>query len=362
MKQRMIFHMPLPLKEDSLSASGIRPRMMVDAFEKLGYEIHLITGYAKERKKQFKVLKRNIKKGFIYDFMYSESSTQPTALTEQNHLPVAPNLENKIYKFCKLQSIKIGLFYRDIHWVFPFYGESLSKFKKRTAIYFYKRDLRSYEKYLDILYLPSMEMAKYIPNERSFSIEELPPAHNLKKELDTPIEKLEKIKLLYIGGLGGKYNLHKLFEGIKGNDDVECIVSTRAYDWDLIKSEYSFGDNVEIVYKSGKDLDPLYEKSNLSLLFVKPEEYWEFAVPYKLFEYIEKGIPIIASEGTLVSNIIKENNFGWVIPYDTDELRKLLIHLSNNTEEIIEKTKLIRSSAMNFTWKKRAQKVINDLT
>lgn len=362
MRPRMIFHMPLPIEENPVSASGIRPKMMVKAFEELGYEIHLITGYVKERKKQFQELKKNIKNGLKYDFMYSESSTQPTALTEKNHLPIAPYFETKIFKFCNKQNIKIGLFYRDIHWVFPFYGEFLPKWQKLSAIYFYKRDLEIYEKHLDVLYLPSTNMAKYLPNHEAFLIEELPPAHNLQKEIDTPINEINKVKLLYVGGIGGKYSLHKLFEGLEESQSVECTISTRKEDWDLIKNEYSFGNNIKVVHKTGNDLEPLYEASNVSILFVKPEEYWEFAVPFKLFEYIEKGLPIIASEGTLVSRIIKENNFGWVIPYNASSLCDLLNHLESFPDEILEKTKIIRGAAMSFTWKVRAEKVIKDLS
>lgn len=361
MKQRMIFHMPLPLEDNPSSASGIRPKMMVNAFKELGYELHLITGYVEERKSQFEKLKKNIKNGLKYDFMYSESSTQPTALTEQNHLPIAPFLETKIFKFCKKEHIKIGLFYRDIHWVFPFYGEYLPTWKKLSAIYFYKKDLKLYEKYVDVLYLPSLEMAKYISNNETFVIEELPPGHSLKKEIDLPVKEMDKVKLLYIGGIGAKYKLHELFKAIENNDSIECTISTRKDNWELVKDEYSFGCNLELVHKSGKDLVPLYQSSNICLLFVEPEEYWDFAIPFKLFEYMEKGLPIIASEGTLVAKFIEKHDLGWVVPYDASLLMELLNHLANNPNEILEKTKIVRSVAMNFTWKSRAEKVLKDL-
>lgn len=362
MTKRIIFHMPLPIEENPSSASGIRPRMMLNSFKELGYEVHLITGYVKERKKQFKLLKDTIKKGVVYDLIYSESSTQPTALTEINHLPVAPNLEVRIFKFCKRNNIKIGLFYRDIHWVFPFYGEFLPSWQKHAAIYFYKRDLEIYEKYLDVLYLPSLQMADYIPNSNAFRIEELPPGHGLKKKINSPIIEIKKIKLLYIGGIGANYKLHELVKGIEGIDSVECTISTRKENWELVKSEYTLGKNVNLLHKSGKELIPLYDSANICLLMVEPQEYWRFAVPFKLFEYMEKGLPIIASEGTLVAQFVDMHNLGWVIPYNANSLRELLIHLENNPDEIILKTQIIRDAAMNFTWKKRAEKVIKDLT
>ena len=49
MTTRMIYHHPLPLAVDAISASGIRPMQMKHAFEKLGYEVWNVTGFTKER-------------------------------------------------------------------------------------------------------------------------------------------------------------------------------------------------------------------------------------------------------------------------------------------------------------------------
>ena len=54
----MIFHHPLPLNPQATSASGIRPLQMIKAFEALGYQVDLVTGYAQERKEKIKQIKQ----------------------------------------------------------------------------------------------------------------------------------------------------------------------------------------------------------------------------------------------------------------------------------------------------------------
>ena len=88
--QRMIFHIPMRINRERASASSIRPVKMIEAFERLGYEVILIEGNASQRKKRIKEIKHNIRKGVTYDFLYSESSTMPTLLTEKHHCPTHP--------------------------------------------------------------------------------------------------------------------------------------------------------------------------------------------------------------------------------------------------------------------------------
>ncbi len=112
---RIIFHHPLPLDSNARSASGIRPLRMLQAFKDLGCEVDLVTGHAAERKVAIKKIKQNIKNGVTYSFLYAESSTMPTTLTEPHHLPVNPLLDWRFFQFCKTRKIPIGLFYRDIY-------------------------------------------------------------------------------------------------------------------------------------------------------------------------------------------------------------------------------------------------------
>ena len=101
MNKQIIFHIPNKLDKSQNSGSQIRPIKMIQAFKNIGYKVDLIMGTVKERKIQIKNLKQRINAGEKYEFLYSESSTMPTALTEPHHLPVAPFLDFDFFKYCK---------------------------------------------------------------------------------------------------------------------------------------------------------------------------------------------------------------------------------------------------------------------
>lgn len=82
-EKRCIVHIPNHIEKSGKSGSNIRPIKMKQAFEENGYLVEYISGYGTERKVQINKIKRNIRNGIKYDFLYSESSTMPTLLTEK---------------------------------------------------------------------------------------------------------------------------------------------------------------------------------------------------------------------------------------------------------------------------------------
>ncbi|MDR0538095.1 MAG: hypothetical protein LBH04_08685 [Tannerellaceae bacterium] len=79
----IIIHFPFKINKNRFSASQLRPLKIINAFINIGYKVDVIEGSGKERRKQIRQIKNDIK----YEFCYSESSTLPTLLTESHHLP-----------------------------------------------------------------------------------------------------------------------------------------------------------------------------------------------------------------------------------------------------------------------------------
>jgi len=358
--KRIIFHCPFSLNPNAISASGIRPLKMLQAFESLGYNVDVVSGDTFSRKKAINTIIKNIKNGEKYDFVYSESSTMPTALTDRHHLPLHPFMDFNFFRFLKKNNVKIGLFYRDIHWKFDHYGLGLPWYKRQLALFFYYFDLKSYNKYIDVLYLPSLEMGKYIDFVDSNKFNALPPAHDIPFPKES-IMVNENLKLLYVGGIGEGYKLYKLFDALRLMPEIQLTVCTRRLDWSNVKSDYGvIPENIKIVHESANGLNELYLKSDIGILFVEPKSYWEFAVPFKLYEYIGKNKPIICCNDTLVGTIVRSNNIGWSIDYNVDALVELLTSLQS--KDISEKTKNISKFSLTETWESRASKVSHDLS
>lgn len=363
--KNIIFHHPLPLNYQAKSASGIRPVKMLEAFQKCGLNVIPITGYGKERKAAIKKVKRQVKNGVKFDFVYSESSTQPTLLTEKNHLPLYPFLDFNFFNFCKKNDIKIGLFYRDIHWVFPFYDKRVSLWKSTIAKFFYKYDIKQYRKYLSVLYLPSTPMSSYIPDFSGVITKELPPAHSLSEKShkdETSHFPEKKLNLLYVGGLGEIYQMQEIVPLINQNERISFTLCTRREEWEKNKSHYKETKSIRVIHKSGTELEQEYQTADIAMLFVKPGEYWKFAIPVKLFEYIGYQLPIICSDELFIADFIKSNNIGWTIPYSSDAIIQLTKEIIDNPESYQEKKRNITKISSNHTWEARAKQVINDLS
>ena len=359
----IIYHHPLPLNPDASSASGIRPLKMLEAFESLGYTVDIVTGYSAERKKSIKAIKRNIVLGVKYDFIYSESSTMPTILADSHHLPLHPLLDFSFFRFCKNADIPIGLFYRDIYWMFDGYGKDINKLKVFIAKLSYKYDLYSYSRYLTKLYLPSIEMGQYIPFISDNIFAALPPGHNIDIQDESRNDTTRKLKIFYVGGMSDHYQMHTLFSVINQRNDIEFTLCTRESEWNAVKSEYpDLSENIKIVHESGQDMQALMADSDVVSIFVKPQEYWEFAAPVKLYEYLGNRKPIIASQGTLAGSFVAENKIGWSLPYEESALNSLFDELICKPELIVEIKQQMNIIAESHTWKARAKQVAKDLS
>ncbi|NFJ05283.1 glycosyltransferase family 4 protein [Clostridium botulinum] len=358
-----IFHIPYYLDLKWPSGSNIRPIKMIKAFESIGYNVDIVMGYAEERKSRIESIKNKIKSGVKYDFVYSESSTEPTLLTEKNHMPKYPLLDFSFLKHCKSKSIPIGLFYRDIDWQFKVYEESLSFLTITIAKIFYRYDLIKYKNILDIFYLPSENMMKYVPGKYDFIVEELPPAIDVIHENNKIFED-DYINLFYVGGIGELYNLEKLFQLVNKKEYIKFTVCCRKNEWESNKNIYEkyLNDRIKIIHKSGEELLPYFEEADIFSLFFEPIEYRKFAMPVKLFEYLAYKKPIISTNGTATGDFVEKNSIGWCSDYSVEDLSNIFDSIYYSKEEYFNIVKNIDNIINKHTWKARAIKVVEDLT
>jgi len=357
MNRRIIVHFPFKINKGRAAASQLRPQKIIAAFEELGYEIFLIEGEAADRNHQMKSIKRAIKSGVHFDFMYSESSTLPTLMTEKHHFPTHPSLDFSLFRFCKKRHIPIGLFYRDIYWCFP---ENNKGVIRKFMRYFYLYDLYEYNKYVSTLFVPSFEMVEHIPYSLKMPVHELYPGCEVKTpNVEKNNSKKNHVNILYVGGIGHHYNVSMILDVVKKVPQVHLTLCCRPDDWKGAKSEYEkyLGDNVSVVHKSGKELEQLYAEADLFCLYVRPDKYREFAVPFKLFETIGYGCPVLASEGTWVAKFVKQNRAGFTCEYSPKALKALLEQLNAHTEDIKLARTFVSQIRNENNWEARCKKI-----
>lgn len=362
-QKRMIFHLPFKPNPNHASASQIRPFKMIEAFKSIGYQVDVVIGKGKERKARIKQIRRNIKLGVKYSFLYSESSTLPTLLTEKHHIPTYPLLDFAFFALCKKNHIPIGLFYRDVYWLYPEYKNSIGTLKSLYTAIFYKLDLLLYNKFLKVVFLPSLIMAQKIP-QLTVNKYALPSgATILKSPSDDSVvrDKSESLSFLYVGGIGELYDLQLFCEVIAElGPEVKLILCCREQEWAGVKSiyqKYLLKGNILVKHENGPGLLSLYASADIGCLFIKSNEYRRFAMPFKLFEYLGQRKPIIAPHGTAAGDFVKSNSVGWVVSYSKEDLthtiksiiadKKAIDRVKNKVEECIQKN----------TWEYRAREV-----
>lgn len=341
---------------------------MLQAFQEIGYDVDCVMGYGRERRKKIHEIKKKIENGVKYDFMYSESSTMPTVLTEKNHIPRYFTLDFGFIKFCKKHGIRIGLFYRDIQWKFDVYKQSVSLYKRCVTIPMYYYDLYKYQQLVDRLYLTSFIVKRYLRRFPSLleKIDELPPGcDRLESRTQKPFDggSNDILKIFYVGGISRIYDLEEFLLGVQNIEHIELIICCREQEWKEEKSRYEkyLLPWMKIVHASGKELEPFYEWADICCGFAGKGAYMSIAMPIKIFEYLGHGKPIIGTAGTEAGNFIEKTNIGWCVQYHAHDLEKCIKEIQNNPLELETKKKNIYQIQKENYWTSRAQKVINDL-
>jgi len=360
MKKNIIFHIPWKIKPERISASQIRPLNMLNAFKNSGYNVDVVMGTFEEKKSYILKIKENIKKGKKYIFCYSESSTAPTFLANGWREAIRKgNNDFMFFRYLSTKNIPIGLFYRDIYWKFDLFMKELPYIKKILFPFLYKFDLYMYGKYINTLFLPSVKMKNFIP-EFNGSTEALPPGCFISYYSRSDIKNISGINLVYVGGIIGHYNLNELMNyALVKSADINITICVRKEEWETLQKYQKLERDKKITIKhiSGDKLDYIYRDADIGLLFIEPILYWAFAMPFKLFEYIGHGIPVISTEDTAVAEFVTEHDIGWVIPNSAFEMSKLISMIHADPSLLYLKKENVLRLRETQTWEARVKHV-----
>ena len=367
--KRCIFYLPYKLEEHGKGARMMRPRKMIQAFREIGYDVFVIEGYSRARKRQIRQLKKCIRHGFQYEFMYAESSTMPILLTDPHHLPLHPFVDFGFFRWMKKRGIPIGLFYCDIYWKFDSYGEALPGWKRFFSLKCYVYDIRQYVKLLDRFYIPSGKLLDYLASEAlSERSVLLPPgAEELRIRRDASRIRdfsVNPLHVFYVGGIGAHYQIEALIRAVSRTENCVLTLCCREHEWqkEKIRFEKFLNERIQIVHRNGDELEPYYDNADIGALIFENGAYMNMAMPYKAFEYLGHEIPVIATKDTAIGHFTEQNGTGLVIPYHEDAVCSLLNKILHRPEMLGEKQKTCIETKKQNLWKCRAGMVEKTLS
>lgn len=364
--KKILIYFPFP-KRDMKSGSAVRPQKIINAFIDFGkgnqIEIIEIYGDSKERKRKLKEIYNNYNAHDIL-YCYMENSTLPIWLTDEDHIPRSPLLEWRFFKYLKKNRIPIGLFYRDAYWNFND-EYPLKGIKRKLMQTIYKIELSLYKNYIDHYFLPSMEMNKYInfPLNRTTN---LPPAGEVLKNYKYSNQK--ELSIIYVGGISERYGLKEMLEAVyeySKNNKVQLHLVCRKNEYEersYIFNKYINNDWLKIYHSHGKSLQSIYSKANVAISPIKKNQYNDFAVPVKIFEYMTYGLPQIVTNCDAQANIIEKDNLGIIVEDNVAGLLKGLEFFSNCSLRKDYNERINKSLQKNHLWIRRIEKINSILT
>ncbi|MGA4506762.1 glycosyltransferase [Propionibacteriaceae bacterium G1746] len=355
-KASVIYHVPYALQFSNPTGGGVRPVKMLRAFEEQ-YDVAVVAGDAAQRREAIGQVMHDIRAGRRFEFCYSESSTMPTALTESHHLPTHPLLDFSFFHQLRGHHVPVGLFYRDIHWRFPMYKAGTTLPKRLGAKLFYNVDLAAYGRTLDHLFLPSTEMAAYVPLPRQVPVSALPPGH--EGGAPDPEPTPAPVRLFYVGGTKQNYRMHEFMAGVHAVPPVQFTLCTRPDEWANSRADYAewLDDSITVVHENGPGTAKYFAAANIGVVATEPQEYWNFAAPLKVYEYLGHGLPMIASEGSLAGRFVAENGVGWTVPYRREAFAELLRELVAHPQLVSRARDKVLAVRDDHSWAARVREV-----
>lgn len=137
------------------------------------------------------------------------------------------------------------------------------------------------------------------------------------------------------------------------------VVCTRAEEWSNARAGYAefLADNINVVHANGPETTPYFTAANVAVVATEPQEYWNFAAPLKVYEYLGHGLPIIASEGSLAGRFVAEHGLGWTVPYRREAFSELLGELDAHPELIDQARERVLAVREDHSWAGRVREI-----
>lgn len=294
---------------DMSSGSSVRPQRMYAAFRELGYDVVLLSGLQnrrRDRRAAVRAVKRELIEQGLPSFCYVEPPSGP----------FFNFCDHRLLCWLRRKGVPTGLFYRDAYWKFAPWWQLRGL--KRTLIVFMQRfDVFIFRRTCGVVFFPTRSMAELFdfPAEST-----LPPA---SLDMALPRRALAH-RMLYIGGTSPNYGtdiLLKAFEMINERDgmDISLTLVCRRSEHEELLEAYKGRPWLEIRHASGdEELAPIYAASDAAVYPSRRDQYMDFSMPVKLFEYLSRALPVVCTSCREASNFVKNSGMG-IVCSDTPE-------------------------------------------
>ena len=334
------------------SGSSVRPQRMYNAFIKLGYEVSLLSGLQNrklERWRRVWSIFLEIRKK-LPDFCYVEPPSGPF-FNLCDHL---------LLIWLKFKKVPVGLFYRDAYWMFADWW-NVKGAKRFFLTLMHRFDLFVFRRTCKVVFFPTQSMAELF-NFNNKSV--LPPAG-----IDLVVSEHELFgRALYIGGVSKFYGTDIMLEAFKiinerMNCNIKLTVCCREAEMKDFFDNYKEAGWLEVVHLSGDEqLKPLYERCDVALYPSRRDFYMDFCMPVKLFEYLSRGLPVVATDCKETASFVLGNGIGVVAQGNPEAFAAAVASITNDTAQLKDCRKnAVEALRSRNLWEHRAEKAAREI-
>ncbi len=211
--------------------------------------------------------------------------------------------------------------------------------------------------------------AQIIAEPNAVSLEEfenLPSQKDLRVRLNFPEESKIVCYLGMLRTMGMEKGILTALKALQGLPKNTVLLLVGGSDEDIAfyrKRTEKLGELLRVIFAGlvpHKDV-PLYLSASDVLIapFPKNAHYEFYMSPMKIFEYMASGRPIVASDMVSIREILNESTAALVLPDDADSLREGIARVLDDKEIARNLSERARDTVSNFTWAKRAQRILN---
>lgn len=355
MAKQIVFHYPGALFSQTDTGEKKRPKKILEAFQSLNYDVTILAGTYAEREEKFQHIKKNISQ---FDFVYSENSNLPLSTTGNSRFPHFNSIDYQLFDLSKNSGIPIGVFIRDVFWKVKETAKAKAIHKRILGNLLFNHEVKHYYKTCSTIFLPTDSCKKYLPPSDYKNFQLLPPAAEI---ITFEKQALSDVKnVVYVGSCQPPvYQVMKGFQSLLACPNIQITIITRPSEQARIKS--ILGENLKnlsIVTATDEALSKILQKQDIGLACIDSNEYWDLAMPVKVFDYLGHQLPILTYTNGETAKLVTQNQIGWAIE-TSEKIPSFIKNLSN--EEIKNKSTNVKKYLNQNTWQDRAKTIINTL-
>jgi len=259
---------------------------------------------------------------------------------------------------CKLLRTPIVIYIRDAYQFFPDIFDR-SPLKVRVLDWLWKRSIRFYILFADVLLFPSEGLARQFKFSNEYHL--LPPAGSPGFSLESLA--VARKMVLYVGAATSRMGADLLLEAMKlvvqKYTDARCVIVTSEEESRDFRAQWE--NQPWLTFSSGSfnDLPALMRDAYVTVVPIRRNTYNDFALPVKLFDYMSFGKPLVVTNCAEMAKLVNDCNCGLVVEDTPEDIACGIIKLFDNPE-LAKKlgANSYRAVQEKHSWRHRAKELL----